>query len=71
MSHCRWVEVYFAWRPNFPDEADNHMIELALAAQADVIVTRNLRHVSRGELRFPDLKMLTRDHCELEFPCQL
>ena len=33
------------WRPNLPDEADNHLIELGVAAQA--IVTRNLRDVSR------------------------
>jgi len=70
LSHCRWVEVYFAWRPNLPDEADNHLIELAVAAQAEVIVTRNLRHVSRGELRFPDLQMLTPEQCLEEFPCQ-
>jgi len=36
------------WRTS--DEADNHLIELALAAQADVILTRNLRDVARGEL---------------------
>jgi predicted nucleic acid-binding protein len=35
--------VYHAWRPNLPDEADNHLLELAVAAQADAIVTRNLR----------------------------
>ena len=30
MSRCRWVEVFYAWRPNLPDEADNHLIELAV-----------------------------------------
>ena len=45
LSRCRWVEVFYAWRPNLPDEADNHLIELAVAAQADAIVTRNLRDV--------------------------
>ena len=29
LNHCRWVEVFYAWRPNLPDEADNHLIELA------------------------------------------
>jgi putative PIN family toxin of toxin-antitoxin system len=46
LSRCRWVEVFYAWRPNLPDEADNHLIELAVAAQADAIVTRNLREES-------------------------
>ena len=59
LSRCRWVEVYFAWRPNLPDEADNHLIELALAARAKVIVSKNLRDLRRGELMFPSLEILT------------
>lgn len=70
LSQCRWVEVFYAWRPNLPDEADNHLIELAVAAQADAIVTRNLRDVSRGELKFPSLKVLTPEQCLEVFPCQ-
>ena len=30
----RWVRVYYGWRPNLPDEADNHLLELALAGGA-------------------------------------
>jgi predicted nucleic acid-binding protein len=41
MSVCRMTEIYFLWRPNLPDEADNHVMELAVAAQAGVIVTHN------------------------------
>lgn len=69
LSGCRWVEVFFGWRPNLPDEADNHLIELAVAAQADAIVTRNLKDVSRGELHFPNLRVLTPEQCLKEFPC--
>jgi hypothetical protein len=69
LSGCRWVEVFYAWRPNLPDEADNHLIELAVAAQASAIVTRNLRDVSRGELKFPTLKILTPEQCLEVFPC--
>jgi putative PIN family toxin of toxin-antitoxin system len=69
MSCCRWVEVFYAWRPNLPDEADNHLIELAVAAQADAIVTRNLRDVARGELKFPTLRVLTPEQCLEVFPC--
>jgi putative PIN family toxin of toxin-antitoxin system len=69
LSRCRWVEVFYAWRPNLPDEADNHLIELAVAAQADAIVTRNLRDVSRGELKFPMLRVLTPEECMEVFPC--
>jgi predicted nucleic acid-binding protein len=63
------VEVFYAWRPNLPDEADNHLIELAVAAQADAIVTRNLRDVSRGELKFPSLRVCTPEQCLEVFPC--
>lgn len=66
---CRWVEVFYAWRPNLPDEADNHLIELGVAAQAHAIVTRNLRDVSRGELKFPSLRVLTPEQCLEAFPC--
>jgi len=66
---CRWVEVYYAWRPNLPDEADNHLIELAVAARADVIVTRNLRDLTRGELIFSSLQVLTPERCLEVFPC--
>lgn len=68
MSCSRWVEVFYAWRPNLPDESDNHLIELAVAAQADAIVTRNLRDVARGELKFPMLRVLTPEQCLEAFP---
>lgn len=69
LNRCRWVEVFYAWRPNLPDEADNHLIELAVAAQADAIVTRNLRDVARGELKFPSLRVLSPEQCLEVFPC--
>ena len=69
LNRCRWVEVFYAWRPNLPDEADNHLIEIGVAAQADAIVTRNLRDVSRGELKFPSLRILTPEQCLEVFPC--
>jgi putative PIN family toxin of toxin-antitoxin system len=69
LSRCRWVEVFYAWRPNLPDEADNHLIELGVAAQAEAIVTRNLRDVARGELKFPSLRVLTPEQCLEVFPC--
>ena len=70
LNRCRWVEVFYAWRPNLPDEADNHLIELAVAARADAIVTRNLRDLSRGELKFPPLRILSPEGCLEVFPCR-
>jgi len=59
LSVCEWTRIYYGWRPNLPDEGDNHLVELAVAGNAKYIVTRNLRDVSRMELNFPNLAVLT------------
>ncbi len=58
LSVCKWCEVFYAWRPNLPDEADNHLIELAIAGRADFIITRNLRDLTKGELIFDHLQIV-------------
>ena len=58
---CEWTRVYYLWRPNLRDEADNHLIELAVAGGADFIVTRNLRDLQSAELRFGGLKVVSPD----------
>lgn len=59
----RWVTVYYGWRPNLPDEADNHLIELAWAGSAAAIVTHNLRDIQNGELRLGNLQVFTPAQC--------
>lgn len=56
---CKKTQIYFLWRPNLRDEGDNHVIELAVAAEAHVIVTHNVADFVRNELRFPALRVLT------------
>ena len=51
--------VYFLWRPNLKDESDNHLIELAVAGDADFVVTRNLRDLRGAELHFEPLRILS------------
>ena len=55
---CHWVPVYFLWRPNLQDEIDNFLIELAIAGNAQAIVTNNVRDLETAELTFDDLKIL-------------
>ncbi|MDF0601170.1 putative toxin-antitoxin system toxin component, PIN family [Psychromarinibacter sp. C21-152] len=57
-SRCRWVEVSYLWRPNLRDEADNHVIELAVASGTKTIVTHNLRDMESGELAFPSIRIV-------------
>jgi len=59
LSVCEWVRVFYLWRPNLPDEGDNHLIELAVAGAARTLVTQNVRDVRGGELRFPQLRIET------------
>lgn len=59
ISVCIKTEIYYLWRPNLRDEGDNHVVELAVAAGAKVIVTHNIADFARAEIRFPALKVLT------------
>ena len=55
---CTWTTVYYRWRPSLIDEADHHLLELAIASGAEAIVTKNVRHLRTGELRFPQIRIL-------------
>ncbi|MCP4751680.1 MAG: PIN domain-containing protein, partial [Proteobacteria bacterium] len=58
LSICRWVRVYYSWRPNLRDEGDNHLIELAVAGGTKVIITKNIRDFQESELSFPEISIL-------------
>ena len=58
LSVCDWVRVYYLWRPNLRDEGDNHVMELAVAATADAIITNNVDDFRRPGLRFPEIRIL-------------
>lgn len=57
LSVCRWVTVYYGWRPNLRDEADNYLIELAVAGGADCLITKNRRDFIGADLQFPGLRV--------------
>jgi putative PIN family toxin of toxin-antitoxin system len=55
MSICQWVKIFYLWRPNLTDEADNHLIELAIAGNARIIATKNVKDFARSQLLFPQI----------------
>jgi putative PIN family toxin of toxin-antitoxin system len=58
-SVCRWMAVHYRWRPNLKDEADNHVLELALAGNAGHVVTWNKKDYRGGDMVFPDVAVMT------------
>ena len=58
MSVSEWINIYYLWRPNLKDEADNHLVELAVAGNAQIIATNNVKDFQNAELLFPNLAIL-------------
>jgi hypothetical protein len=58
LSVCHWTRIYYIGRPNLPDQADNHGVELAIAGGAEAIVTKNIKDFEGAELRFSGLRIL-------------
>jgi putative PIN family toxin of toxin-antitoxin system len=54
-ASCTWIPIYFLWRPNLRDEADNHVMELAIAGGAEKIITANKKDFRNAELSFPNI----------------
>ena len=52
--------VYYLWRPNLQDEADNMFVELAVASESSYLITQNTRDfVSGSELRHDSFRVAT------------
>lgn len=56
---CLWVQIWFLWRPNLPDEGDNHIAELAIAGNAAALVTFNLKDFRPATFAAAGMKVLT------------
>lgn len=48
---CSAIDARYLWRPNLKDEADNHVVELAIAASAAYIITNNVSDFAHAELK--------------------
>jgi uncharacterized protein len=59
VGKCALTDVYFRWRPNLRDEGDNHLIELAVAGNAGIVATNNLRDFDGTDLRFDQIRIIS------------
>lgn len=56
----RPTDISFSWRPNLKDEADNMVVELALASRSEYLVTSNVRDFTEGaDLKNDDIRIVT------------
>lgn len=62
-ASSQWIKIFYGWRPNLRDEGDNYLVELAIAGGAKAIVTYNIRDFRLGDLRWPNLAVLTPPEC--------
>jgi uncharacterized protein len=53
------VHVRYLWRPNLQDEADNFVLEAAIAASPSVLITHNLRDFKNSELNWNGVRIQT------------
>lgn len=56
---CTLVDARYLWRPNLRDEADNHLVELAIAAGVDYIITNNVQDFALPELKHLGYEVIT------------
>lgn len=71
LNVCKWVKIYYSWRPNLRDESDNHLIELAVAGGAKSIITNNKKDFNNAELNFPEIRIISPKEILKEGLCQL
>jgi predicted nucleic acid-binding protein len=56
---CTAIDAHYLWRPNLKDEADNHLVELAIAARAAYIITNNVSDFAHAELKRLGYEVIT------------
>jgi len=56
---CTPIDARYLWRPNLKDEADNHLVELAIAAGVTYIITNNTADFAQAELKHLGYQVIT------------
>lgn len=56
----KWLPIWYRFRPNLKDEADNMFVELAVTAGSSFLITNNIGDFTRkSDLKFDDLIIVT------------
>lgn len=58
-SNCIKSEIYYRWNLIIVDKDDNKFVDLAIASDADYIVTNDSHFNSLKEVFFPKVKVIT------------
>ena len=54
------VDISYLWRPNLRDEADNMVLELAIASRSNYLITSNIRDFTvDADLKNDDICIVT------------
>ena len=61
LACCDWIRVYIGHQPNLPDAEDSHLVELAVAGGAELIVTHNVGALAPAVHQFQSLHIVTAD----------
>ncbi len=56
---CEWYVIHFIWRPNLKVEADNHIVELAIASGANFVITNDILDFESSNLTFKQFQIIT------------
>lgn len=56
---CTPIDARYLWRLNLKDEADNHLVELAIAAGVTYIITNNISDFAQAELKHLGYQVIT------------
>ncbi len=54
------ITIFYTFRPNLKDEADNLFVELSLASNSKYLITSNTKdYTKENDLKFQDLNIIT------------
>ena len=57
LSICQSIKMYYLSQSSFKHENDNYLIELAVAGNAEIIFTHNIKYFKQAQIKFPQIQI--------------